>query len=60
MKTELLEGKIKGKIGFLGDEKEMWGVRREIFLIFGIQNLYRKCCNKKKEASGCLQGWLSG
>jgi hypothetical protein len=25
MKTELLEGKIRGKIGFLGGEKETWG-----------------------------------
>jgi hypothetical protein len=31
MKTELLGGKIRGKIGFLGGEKETQGVEREIF-----------------------------
>jgi hypothetical protein len=31
MKTELLRGKIRGKIGFLEGEKEMQGVGREIF-----------------------------
>jgi hypothetical protein len=35
MKTELLGGKIRGKIGFLGGEKETHGVGREIFL-FGF------------------------
>jgi hypothetical protein len=32
MKIELLGGKIMGKIGFLGGEKEAWGVGREIFM----------------------------
>jgi hypothetical protein len=31
MKTELLRSKIRGKIEFLGGEKEMQGVGREIF-----------------------------
>jgi hypothetical protein len=34
MKTELLGDKIKGKIEFLGGEKETWGVGREIFQLF--------------------------
>jgi hypothetical protein len=34
MKTEVLRGKIRGKIEFLGDEKETWGVGRESFLPF--------------------------
>jgi hypothetical protein len=33
MKTELLGYKIRGKIEFLGGEKKMWGVGREIFLL---------------------------
>jgi hypothetical protein len=31
MKTELLRGKIRGKIGFLEGEKETRGVGREFF-----------------------------
>jgi hypothetical protein len=31
MQTELLRDKIRGKIEFLGDEKEMWRVGGEIF-----------------------------
>jgi hypothetical protein len=31
MKTKLLGGKIRGKIGSLGGEKETQGVGREIF-----------------------------
>jgi hypothetical protein len=32
MKTELLGSKIRGKIEFLGREKETWEVGRENFL----------------------------
>jgi hypothetical protein len=37
METELLRGKIRGKFGFLGGEKETWGVGREIFLLLPFQ-----------------------
>jgi hypothetical protein len=30
MKTEVLGSKIKGKIEFLGDEKETWGGKRNL------------------------------
>jgi hypothetical protein len=40
MKTELLGNKIRGKIGFLGGEKETQGVRKEILLYDG----HKKCC----------------
>jgi hypothetical protein len=32
MKTKLLGGKIRGKIEFLGGEKETWRVGREILI----------------------------
>jgi hypothetical protein len=34
-------GKIRGKIGFLGGEKEMWGVGREIFMTRYILKIHR-------------------
>jgi hypothetical protein len=36
MKTELLRGNIRDKIGFLGGEKKTQGVEREIFQTFSL------------------------
>jgi hypothetical protein len=40
MKSELLGGKIRGKSGFLGGEKEMQGGGREILKFYIMPNYF--------------------